>query len=221
MLRPRVPCQRVLSMQSNLRGHLLPQRTVSSTLLALTLAFGAAAFAQLTPPPVSVEAEQADHNTTTREAVQPADHDSHSWKTAQLLGASQHKLKIITADQPERKQTCRVKSFTQDQLVCARGIGGSRSFTPEKLVAVIVPGDGGLRVPLFIGFNVGLGAAIWGTVVLAAACPACAAATALAALICFSAAGVVAYADDEPDRVLFLTADSELRRKAGYSGLVE
>jgi len=191
----------------------MPKRTVHGAVVVFVIASGAVASAQSLPSP--------EPPTVETSATSPIDHNTHAWEAAQSGGKSERRLQIITADQPERKQTCRVKSFTSDKLVCAHGVGGSRTYTPAQVIAVIIPGDMRSRIPIFVGFNVGLGAAIWGTVVLAAACPACAAATALAALICFSAAGAFAYADDQPDRVLYLTPDPELRRKAGYSGSAE
>ena len=73
-----------------------------------------------------------------------------------------------------------------------------------------------MRLPMFLGFNAGLGAAIWGTVVLAAACPACAVGTGIAALFFFSAAGVTAYADGQPDRLLYLAPGQTLSGKLGF-----
>ncbi len=145
--------------------------------------------------------------------------DSHnSWQEAQLIGSSKSKLKlsVITIDQPRRRQTCHVQSFTVDKLVCSRAIGGPRTYIPEQVLALIVPGDGDLRVRLVLGFNAGLGAAIWGTVVLAAACPACAVATGIAAFFCFAAAGGVLIGDDEPDRLLYLAPGQKLSGKLGY-----
>ena len=88
-------------------------------------------------------------------------------------------------DQPHRKQSCRVEAYTPDKLVCSRILGGERTYTTPEVLALILPGDDGLRVPMFLGFDAGLGASIWATAVLAAACPACAAATGVAALFFF------------------------------------
>ena len=72
------------------------------------------------------------------------------------------------------------------------------------------------RVPIWLGLNAGLGAAIWGTVVLTATCPACAAGTAIVALFFLSAAGATAYTDDVPDRLLYSAPGKQLSRKLGY-----
>jgi hypothetical protein len=141
---------------------------------------------------------------------------SKSWQGALSAVAANHKVIVVTIDKPDRKQTCRIQSFDQDKLVCSRAMGASRTYLAKQVIAVIQPGDGGLRVPLWIGLNGGLGAAIWGTVVLAAACPACAAGTAVAALIFFAFAGAVAYTDDVPDRMLYLAPGHELSGKLGY-----
>lgn len=125
------------------------------------------------------------------------------WQAAQQAAPSKGKLFVVTLDQPNRRQTCRIKSFTKDKLVCSHAIGGSQTFLPPQVLALILPGDGGLRLPLWLGFNAGLGASIWGTVVLAAACPACAVGTVIAAIFFFGAAGAVVYGDNHPERVLY------------------
>lgn len=140
-----------------------------------------------------------------------------SWQGAQLIGSARKgKLYVVTIDHPDRRQACRVQSFTREKLVCARALGGPRTYLPQQVLALIVPGDEGLRLPLWLGFNGGLGAAIWGTVVLAAACPACAAGTGIAALFFFGAAGAVAYADGQPKQLLYLAPGQRLSGKLGF-----
>lgn len=145
---------------------------------------------------------------------------SDTWQGAQLVGASNgklfRKLFVVTVEHPDHRQTCRIRSFTPDKLVCSRGLGGPRIFLPQQVIALIVPGDEGLRIKLVLGFNAGLGAAIWGTVVLAAACPACAVATGIAAFFFFGAAGATLIGDGQPDRLLFVAPGQELSRKLGY-----
>jgi hypothetical protein len=116
------------------------------------------------------------------------------------------------------RQTCRVQSFTNDKLVCSRAIGGPRTHLPKQVAALILPGDGSLKLKLMLGLNGGSGAAIWGTVVLAAACPACAVATGVVALVLFCAAGAIGMGDDQPDRLLYLAPGQTLSRKLGYVG---
>jgi hypothetical protein len=117
-----------------------------------------------------------------------------------------HKFVVVTVDQPNRKQACRVQSFTKDKLVCTRVIGGPRTYLSNQVIALIVPGDDALRIRLVLGFNAGLGAAIWGTIVLAATCPACGVATGIAALIMFAAAGATLIGDGQPERLLYVAA---------------
>jgi len=155
----------------------------------------------------------AAQSATSKIEIPVATHES--WQAAQLTGPSKGKLVIVTLDRPRRRQTCHVQSFTPDKLVCSRAIGGPRTYRPEQVLALILPGDDHLKLPLWLGFNGGLGVAIWGTVVLAAACPACAVGTGIAALICFGAAGAIAYADDRPDRLLYLAPGRELSGKLG------
>jgi hypothetical protein len=140
----------------------------------------------------------------------------HTWEAAQSTAPHKGKIFVITVDQPNRRQSCRIQSFTQDKLVCSRAVGSPRTFFPQQVTALILPGDDALRRRILIELNGGLGAAIWGSVVLAAACPACAAATAFAALVCFCFAGAVGFTDDQPDRLLYLARDQELSHKLGY-----
>ena len=141
---------------------------------------------------------------------------SHTWSNAQLHGASSRKLYVVTLDQPTRRQSCRVQSFKSDELVCARVIGGSRIYRLNQIAALILPGDDALRRRVLLGLTAGIGAAIWGTVVLAATCPACAVATGIAAFILFSAFGTIGFTDDIPDRLLYLAPGQELSSKLGY-----
>ena len=143
----------------------------------------------------------------------PATPAYNTWQIAQQIGSSKSKLFVVTRDQPQRRQTCRVRSFTMDRLVCSRAIGRPRTYVPQQIVALILPGDDGLKLRLVLGFNGGLGAAIWGTVVLAATCPACAVATGIAALLLFGAAGAVLIGDDRPDSLLYVAPGQQLTGK--------
>jgi hypothetical protein len=144
----------------------------------------------------------------------PIGNGSHTWRAAQSSGSSNHKLYLVTMDQPHRRQTCHVKLFTEDRLECSRPIGDPRTYLPQQVLALIIPGDVlSARIPIFLGLNAGLGTAIWATVMLTATCPACAAATGIAALIFFCAAGAVAYSDDVPNKLLYLAPGHELSLK--------
>jgi hypothetical protein len=146
----------------------------------------------------------------------PDSPDSKTWQQARLLTRHESKLFVVTVDQPRRRQSCRVQAFTEDKLVCSRAFGGPRTYPVQQIVALIVPGDGREVLRVWLGLNGGLGAAIWGTVVLAAACPACAVATGVAALLLFGVAGAVAFGDNEPDdRLLYLAPGQRLDRKLG------
>jgi len=139
-----------------------------------------------------------------------------SWQAAQASGASIYKLVVVTVDNLDRRHSCRVRSFTTDKLVCSRLLGGPRTYGSGQVAAIIIPGDGHARIRILLGLNAGLGAAVWGTVVLTATCPACAGAAALAALVLFSAAGAIGYSDDVPDQLLYLAPGQQLREKLGY-----
>lgn len=124
------------------------------------------------------------------------------------------RIDVVTMDQPQRRQGCRVRSFKPEKLVCGGGLSGARTYLPEQVVALILPGEGpGTRLKILIGLNGAMGAAIWGTVVLAATCPACAAATAVAALLIFGACGAISYADYVPDRLIYLASGQHLSGK--------
>jgi hypothetical protein len=146
----------------------------------------------------------------------PAVNPGNSWQDALGLGAAKHKIFVVTVDKPDRKQECHIQSFTPDKLVCSRAIGGPRTFLKQQVVAIILPGEGGLRAKILLGLSGGIGAAVWGTVVLAAACPACAVGTGIAALLLFCAAGAIGFGDYQLDRLLYLAPGQELNKKLGY-----
>jgi hypothetical protein len=129
---------------------------------------------------------------------------TESWQVARSTSSSRDKILVVTVDKPSRKQSCRVQSFTDEKIVCSRAFGGSRTYLKQQVAALILPGDGALAAELFVGFNAGLGASIWATVVLAAACPICAAGTALAAFVFFDLAGLTAFTGGEPDTLVYL-----------------
>jgi hypothetical protein len=158
----------------------------------------------------------AQSSSTAGVVTIPIGRGGHTWGDAQSSGSSKHRLYVVTLDQPQRRQSCHVQSLTAEKLVCSRAIGGPRTYLPQQVLALILPGDGHVRLPIWLALNGGLGAAIWVTVVLTATCPACAAATAFAALLFFGAAGAIAYGDDVPDKLLYLAPDHELSRKLGY-----
>jgi len=139
-----------------------------------------------------------------------------SWEVAQQVGSSKSKIFVVTLDQPQRKQTCRIQSFTKDKLACSRQLGHPRTFLPKQILALILPGDHALKLKLVLGFNAGSGAAIWGTVVFAATCPACAVATGIAAFLFFDAAVVSLIGDEQPDRALYVAAGQQLTGKLRF-----
>lgn len=189
----------------------MPQRAIHFILIFFALASSTAALAQSQPPTVA-PAIPGNTLQVTPSAVTPkdklfivrVDEPNHTWGDAQSAFASKHKLAVVTFDQPNRWRACRVHLFSANKLVCSGAFGSLRTYLPEQVLALILPGDDALRLRLVIGFNAGLGAAIWGTVVLVATCPACAAATALAAYFFFAAAGATLIGDGQPDRFLYL-----------------
>jgi hypothetical protein len=177
----------------------MKQRITRSALAVISIAVSAAvAFGQASPS-----------------AERPLLNPSNTWEGALTAAASHQKILVVTVDHPDRRRGCRLKSFTSEELVCSRSMGAPRTYRRDQVVALILPGDAGERLPLLLGANGALGAAIWGTVVLAAACPPCAAATAFAALYLFVGAGFVLLGDGQPDRLLYRASGEELNRRPG------
>lgn len=186
------------------------------TLFAVALTSAITAFAQssdleepitappTTPAPALIDEPAAQPATPGFEIALP--HHDGTWEAAQTLAPKKGKIVVVTFDEPKRRHTCRIRSFTADKLVCARAVGEPRTYLPEQVAELIIPGDDALRIPLFLGLNAGLSAAIWGTVVLAAVCPPCAVGTGIAALVFFSFAGAVVYSDGQQERVIYTAA---------------
>jgi hypothetical protein len=164
---------------------------------------------------VSATIALAQSSASPDTATIPA-YTRYNWQVAQSTVAAGKKLFVVTLDRPHRRQTCRVKSFTADKLVCSRTIGDAKTYLRQQVAALILPGDDDTGVRWVLGFNIGLGAAIWATVVLAATCPACAVATGIAALLCFGAAGAILIGDDQPRRLVYLAPGQQLSAKLGY-----
>jgi hypothetical protein len=176
----------------------MPQRTIHRifTIFALALATGSIAFAQSSTAPGTF--------------VTPP---RSTWEIA--LGSSKGTLFVVTKDQPHRRQTCHIQSFTATEFACSRAIGGPRTYLRQQVVALILPGDEHLiasKVLLVLGFS-GLGGAIWGTVVLAATCPACAAAAGIATFFWAGAAWLSRNEEKQRDRLLYLAPGQKLTGK--------
>jgi hypothetical protein len=141
---------------------------------------------------------------------------SHNdWPLASTLTSAQsiHKLFVVTSAQPTQRHTCRVHSFTADQLVCKAALGKTRTYKPQEISALITPGDNDIRLRGVLGFNGALAAATWGTVLLAPICIPCAVATGIAALLFFDGAAVTLIADGQPEAILYLAPNQVLQAK--------
>jgi hypothetical protein len=182
----------------------MSQRTIRPILTLITLTVVSATIA-VAQSPTSTEVFTIATRLT-----------SNDWQVAQSVGSSKGMLQVVTLDQPHRRQTCRIQSFTLDKLVCSRVLGGPRTYLPQQVAALIIPGDDGLRLRFVLGLNGALGAAIWGTVVLAATCPVCAVATGVVALALFGAAGAVLYADGQAERLIYLAPGQQLTGKLRF-----
>ena len=173
----------------------MPQPTIRRILTLFALALVSATIV-LAQPAVPLQASDASTD--------------NPWKVAQIIGSSKSKLLVLTVDQPHRRQTCRVQAFTVDKLVCSRAVGPSRVYLPQQVLALILPSDRALKLRLVLGLNGGVAAAVWGTVVLAATCPACATATGVVAVLLIGAAGAILIGDEQPERLLYLAAGQQL-----------
>jgi len=145
----------------------------------------------------------------------PAAASEDNWTFAQSFGSPKRKLFVATKAHPKLRHGCHVQSFTLDQIVCRDDLAVIHTYKRENVAAVILAGDSELRARVFIGANAALGAAIWGTIVLAPVCPPCAAATAFGAFVAFAVGGVTGYTDDVPDRLLYLAPGQPRRPSYG------
>jgi len=179
-------------------------RTIRLILNLFALALAAATFAAAQSP-------------TPREAfktpfVYVANND---WQIALKVGSSKRTLFVVTQDQPQRRQTCHLRSFTADELVCSHGNRSLRTYFRQQVVALILPGDQYSKLSKVlwaVGFSE-FGAAIWGSVVLAATCPACGVAAGIGTVFYFGMAALFASGEEQPDRVLYLAPGQKLTGK--------
>ena len=61
---------------------------------------------------------------------------SITWEAAQAVGSGKGKLFVVTLDEPDRRQSCHIKSFTVEKLICSRAMGGLRVYLPEQIAAM-------------------------------------------------------------------------------------
>lgn len=188
------------SIQSKFRRLPIPQQTLRRIFAFFALAFatGSIAFAKSSTAPVTL--------------VTPP---KNTWEYAQSVGSSKGTLFVVTKDEPNRRQTCHLQPFNTDELVCSRAIGGPRTYLRQQVVALILPGDQHPNVMTALrvfGFGE-FGAAIWGSVVLAATCPACAVGAGIGAFIYFGFAERMVGDDGRPDRLLYLAPGQRLTGK--------
>ena len=187
---------------------LLSQQTLRRlfTLAALTLLSASLALAQEVQQPSHVPA-----HPSASSLVHSASYDQPrftNWYPLAVVNPS-GKLFVVTTADPKHRHACRVQSFAVDQLICKGG--RQTNFRTDEIAALIVPGNYvSNRISLALG-NATLGAAIWGTIVLAPVCPLCAAATAFQAVnsLGFSTATLVC--NHVPDRLLYLAPGQTLK----------
>jgi hypothetical protein len=182
----------------------MSQRAVRRILIGFALAIASA---------IVVAAQSSTSPETFNLPISSAS-ASDKWRTALQVASAKGKLVVVTADQPNRRQSCHLQSYTPDQLVCSRAKGRRRTYLSQQVASLILPGDRGVKLELVV-LHGAPAAAIWGTVVLAAACPACAVATAFYAAGCLIGAAFVR-GDAQPDRLLYLAPSQHLSRKFSH-----
>lgn len=175
-------------------------RTLITT-FALTLIFASLAHAQNVQPWASWP---------------PSTPRSDTFRGAMALGPTQGKLFVVTIAHPKQKQTCRIQSFKEDQLVCSRSRGRAPIvYRAQDVAALITPGEHTNVVAWFLGY-VGVGAgAITGAVFLASVTIIGAVPVAIAGgFILLMAPLTGMFADDDcPDTVLYLAPGQQLQVK--------
>src|ERR1700728_2642365 len=106
----------VSSTQRHFRRLFMSQRAIRRILVvfALALVSAIAAVAQSSTP---LETSKLPMSSA------PA---SDNWHAAMQVGSAKGKLIVVTVDQPNRRQSCHLQSFTPDQLVCSPAHGRRR-----------------------------------------------------------------------------------------------
>ena len=85
----------------------MTQRTIRSILIVFSLGL------------VSATTSFAQSSNSTEVISVPIGNSAHdSRQAAHLTGPSKGKLFVVTLDQPNRRQSCRIQSFTKNKLVC-------------------------------------------------------------------------------------------------------
>ncbi len=135
-----------------------------------------------------------------------------TWQGAQGLVATKKKVEIITIAHPKRRYSCVVDSINANEIICEHS-GHITTFRAEDVAAVIEPGYHSHWYLYFAGSLAAAGAATWGTVVLAAVCPICAAATGVAALFLYVITPGTAFLSDgdSADSLLYLAPGQTLK----------
>jgi hypothetical protein len=125
------------------------------------------------------------------------------------------KLFVVTMAHPHLRHVCNVQSFANEQLVCKDPLGVTHTYQPQKIAALIIPGQQTNVLAYFLGFTGAGAAATWGTLVLASTCVPCAVVTGMVAgLLYIVALGSGMGADaDTPDQLLYLSPGETLQAK--------
>ena len=187
---------------------MLIRMRVRLTIATLTLFSGTLAVAQQAPQPSHNPAHPPAYSL-----VHSASYDQPrftNWYSLAVVNPS-GKLFVVTTADPKHRHACRIQSFAVDQLICKGG--RQTNFRTDEIAALIVPGNYvSNRIRLVVGNSI-LGAAIWGSIVLAPVCPLCAAGAAFAAADAFGFSSETLLCDHIPDHLLYLAPGQTLQVK--------
>ena len=141
--------------------HILPLATLVLLSATVALAQGRRAISAPKSPAASSLVDSLHYN----------DPKFTNWDSLAQISPSGKLFVIMLAD-PTHRHTCRVPSFTADQLTCKAH--GARTYNAQDVAALIVPGEYDLRRWFLVGFNGAVARQSWATVVLAPTCVPCA-----------------------------------------------
>jgi len=188
----------------------LSQRTLRRllTLATLTLLSATLALAQERQPSHSRSARPSASSLV--DSLTYSKPKFTNWNSLAEINPS-GKVFVVTSADPMHRHTCRVESFTGEQLAC-KGLG-NKIYRMQEIAALIVPGDFAARVGVGIGFTSAAALVIWRTVVLAATCTPCAVGVGIAAFMLVVIDLGMQAADPVEDSLLYLAPGQTLQVK--------
>jgi len=144
----------------------------------------------------------------------PSDMPSASWPGGVQVHQGGQVL-LVTLASPDKKQSCRVASFDEEKIECARHGGKTVAYQRSAIAALIAPAERSHWLYYFVGFLGGSGGAFWGSVVLAPVCIPCSVVLAVTGtlLLIVSPAFAMASDGDYPEHAIYLKEGETLQVK--------